>query len=296
MNHDDDHFTTLGALLDNVRRQLLTRYDSGKAQALTRIIAEDIIGVSAVDTIIRKDKDISSFMNRKVLDVVTRLLAYEPIQQITGKARFYGADIIVTPDVLIPRHETEELVDLIVGNQGDDTDLDVIDLCTGSGCIAVTLARVLRWPRVTAVDISAPALKVARDNAARQHVDVRYIQADILDPAALPSHDMFDVIVSNPPYVLDSEKSSITPDVLQFEPHIALFVPDSDPLKFYRPICEYASAHLSEKGRLYLEINPLEADSIVKLMHDCRLVDVQLYRDIDGRRRFATATSPISDT
>ncbi|MDE7397649.1 MAG: peptide chain release factor N(5)-glutamine methyltransferase, partial [Muribaculum sp.] len=188
---------------------------------------------------------------------------------------------------LIPRPETEELVDMIVDQWSDKSDLTVLDLCTGSGCIAVSLARVLKFPKVEAIDISEAALSVARRNATAQRVSVKFSQADILK---WTSDENYDIIVSNPPYIADSERTAMEPNVLQWEPAIALFVPDDDPLRFYRPIAAIAARQLNEDGgTLYLEINPLFADELTDLLKEYGLRNIEVHRDMTGHKRFVTA-------
>lgn len=282
---------TLKELSGSIVQRLTPHYGAGEAEAMTRIIVEEMLHYSPVDAVLRKDNIISAFMCGKIDKVVDRLLVDEPIQYIFGKARFYGADIIVTPAVLIPRQETEELVDLIVGEQSGRQDLNVLDLCTGSGCIAVTLARVLKFATVEGADISKEALKVAADNASATRVKVKWLLSDVLSLPDDASHE-YDIIVSNPPYVLESEKKSMDRNVLDHEPHLALFVPDDDPLRFYVPIARYAAVALKANGRLYLEINPLCADRVMNLLTSLNFKDVEARLDISGKRRFITATSP----
>ncbi len=282
---------TLKELFESIRVRLTPVYGAGEADAMTKIIVEDMLHYTPVDAVLRKDTTISAFMCGKIDKVVDRLIGGEPLQYILGKARFYGADLEVTPAVLIPRPETEELVDIIVKEQGDKPDLKVLDLCTGSGCIAVTLARVLKFASVTGVDISADALDVARENARMSKVKVSFVETDVLS-SELPKSDKFDIIVSNPPYVLESEKSEMDRNVLDYEPHLALFVPDGDPLKFYVPIADYAGNALSAGGRLYLEINPLCAGSVSDCLKSRGFKDVDVIRDMNGKQRFVTATSP----
>jgi release factor glutamine methyltransferase len=203
------------------------------------------------------------------------LLADEPIQQVLGTARFCGMMLRVTPDVLIPRPETEQLVDMIADRWRNVPDVRVLDVGTGSGCIAIALARALRFPQVTAVDISADALNVARRNAAEWKVAIDLQQADALQ-LQLPGE--WDVIVSNPPYIMQSEAAEMEPRVLRHEPHTALFVPDAEPMLFYDAIRAYAARHLSARGMLYFEINPLMAQQY-------RGADI--VKDFCGRDRFA---------
>lgn len=283
---------TLKELSGSIIQRLTPHYGAGEAEAMTRIIVEEMLHYSPVDAVLRKDNIISAFMCDKIDKVADRLLVDEPIQYIFGKARFYGADIIVTPSVLIPRHETEELVDIIVSEQSGRQDLNVLDLCTGSGCIAVTLARVLKFAAVEGVDISKEALKVASDNASAARVNVKWLLSDVfsLPDDASPEYD---IIVGNPPYVLESEKKSMDKNVLGHEPHLALFVPDDDPLRFYVPIARYAATALKAKGRLYLEINPICAGRVMDLLTSFNFKDVEARLDISGKQRFIIATSPV---
>ena len=263
---------TLKQCADGVRDRLSAHYPPGEAQALTRIVVEELLHYEPVDIVLHKDSIISPFMQEKIDKVVERLLDDEPVQYIFGKARFCGLEIKVTPDVLIPRPETQELVDCIVKEWGGRSDLSVLDVCTGSGCIAVALARGLKWADVTAIDISEAALGVARDNVTQ-----------------------WDIIVSNPPYIAENEKRDMEQNVLRYEPHLALFVPDSDPLRFYKAIGRYASASLCAGGELYFEINPLYRDALVTMLEGEGLVDVESWADAEGRQRFVKAKSPRDD-
>jgi release factor glutamine methyltransferase len=193
----------------------------------------------------------------------------------------------VTTATLIPRPETEELVDTITRQWKRVPDATVLDLGTGSGCIAIALARALRFPKVTAIDISAEALNVARKNAAayRCHIDFR--QADMLHLP--PESNCMDIIVSNPPYIADSERTSMSANVLDFEPHSALFVPDSDPLLFYTAIARYASTALTQRGALYMEINPLFVGQLRQMLSHYGFADVTILADMQGRQRIAVA-------
>lgn len=277
-----------------VKERLLAVYTEGEAASLTRIIMEEMLHLSPVDMVLRKDEDVSPFMQGKVGEVVDRLLRHEPVQYIFGKTVFCGLELKVTPQVLIPRPETEELVDMIVKEWGGAADLRVLDACTGSGCIAVALARSLRFPVIDAVDISAGALDVARENASSLHVSVTFRQDDVLHIAP-PVAPLYNIIVSNPPYIAESERSSMEPNVLDYEPEQALFVPDGNPLVFYRAIVTYAAKALLPGGRLYFEINPHYAASLAELLRGEGLADVELLRDMYGRQRFAVAASPLDN-
>lgn len=283
---------TLQALIGRMKERLASVVSPEEAQAMVRTIFGAFKGWTPVDIALKRDSTVSDFMTRKAMEAVERVVAGEPLQYVLGETRFYGNTLAVTPAVLIPRPETEELVDMIVSdNTGED--LRVLDLCTGSGCIAVSLARALRFPVVTAVDLSAAALSVARENGKRLRVKVDFRQEDVL--SMRDDGSRYDIIVSNPPYVLDSERGQMSQRVLDHEPAMALFVPDSDPLRFYRAIVAYADDALVAGGRLYLEINPMEANAIRRLLADAGLEEIDVIRDMTGRERFAKARKPSGD-
>lgn len=278
--------TTLRQLLDSSRKKLTPRYGDSEANWLVRIIMEHVKGWNQVELLIRADKEVSDFIVGRVNEAVDRLLTGEPIQYIYGDTYWYGMTFKVNPDVLIPRPETEELVDLIVKNN-PETDLSVLDVCTGSGCIAIALAKTLKFPTVTAIDISESALDVAQSNSALLKVKVDFFKADALNLGDFKKK--YDIIVSNPPYVMESEKKDMDSNVLDHEPHIALFVPDSDPLKFYKAIASYALDALTDNGHLYFELNPLTANELTEWMKIHGWNDVQILPDMHSKLRFMVA-------
>lgn len=265
-------------------------YGPGEAAAMSRLILHALKGWSLTDLTVRGDSAPSPYLISKVAEVLRRLSLHEPIQYILGEARFYGLDLNVDRNVLIPRPETEELVDLVV-KQNPDSDLSVLDIGTGSGAIAVALARNLRFPLVTALDVSAGALDVAKENARRLKATIKFVEADIFTWEPMPRS--FNIIVSNPPYVAEKEKALMEKNVLDFEPPGALFVPDDNPLLYYSRIAEVAREGLKVGGRLYFEINPLFADDLRKLLESEGFADVRLVRDISGKTRFAYCHTPI---
>lgn len=194
----------------------------------------------------------------------------------------------MTPAVLIPRPETEELVQLVIDFIGERTDAHLLDACTGSGCIALALARNLRFAEITAIDISGEALAVARENACNLKADVNFLQADALKMSGLPGQP-WDAIVSNPPYITPSEKGAMERNVLEYEPQQALFVPENEPLKFYEAIARYGLGTLKQQGGIFFEINPLYASALVELMQSLGYEEVALSRDMFGKERFLTA-------
>lgn len=282
---------TLHECVTGAECRLRSVYPDSEARWMVRIIFSQLKNYTQVDLIVKADEEVSDFIAGKVDAIVSRLLDHEPIQYIFGSATFYGITLKVTPDTLIPRPETEELVDMIVRRADGRTDLHVTDLCTGSGCIAIALARNLRFPHVTAVDISDKALAVARENAALTKTRIRFVEADVLNLDA-PPEATDDIIVSNPPYIAMSESASMDRNVLDYEPALALFVPDSDPLKFYAAISSYALKALKTGGQLYFEINPLFADRLRDEMAGAGWADIDIICDMQKQKRFLSATRP----
>ena len=273
--------------LKKLRTALRPLYGNRETEAIIKLIFHYVKGWNTVDILTHEPDTLSPFIRSEIDGILKRLLNYEPIQYITGEARFHGLELHVTSDVLIPRPETSELVDIIVGKAGETPDLRVLDVATGSGCIAVALARALLFPKVTALDISAPALEVARRNAADLKVKVEFIEADIF--TWTPDGTKYDIIVSNPPYIDESERASMERNVLDYEPSSALFVPDDDPLRFYRRITQLAASALVAGGHLYYEINPRHADQLAREIAGAGFSDVEIVKDSFGHDRFITA-------
>ena len=269
--------------LKNLRDSLIPLYGKGETEAIIRLIFHYLKGWSLTDMLIHKKDELSDYMKGEVQEILKRLLAYEPIQYITGEVRFHGLDLKISPGVLIPRTETEELVDIIIEENRNKEGLRILDVCTGSGCIAFALSRDLPFSSITAIDFSENALKVALENNEALKTKVIFIKDDIF--TWNPS-DKFDIIVSNPPYVLDHEALTMDKNVLNYEPHEALFVRDEDPLIFYSRISDIAKESLTEVGRLYFEINPLEAENLKRLIISKGFSDVDLIRDTYGKLRF----------
>lgn len=256
-----------------LRSLLSPEFGGGEARAMERIIFEEVVCMSTVDVIVNGERELPDFIINKIEHITQRLLNGEPLQYILGTARFCGMKFEVTPAVLIPRPETEELVDLIVDRYGSHTDLRILDLGTGSGCIAVALARALKFPQITAVDISQDALNVARRNAASAGVGINFVHADMLN---LSLAGKWDIIVSNPPYIMAKERREMETHVADHEPESALFVPDDDPMRFYNAVLAYARN--TNAGAVYFEINPLCAS---------QFKGAEIVRDAYGKQRFA---------
>lgn len=279
---------TIRESLKAISQRLSDVLGAGEGEAAARIIFDDVAGYSRTFVFANGDRTIEPFMADRLNAVADKVVAGEPVQYAVGTARFMGMDFKVSPAVLIPRPETEGLVDLITDAFSARTDLDVLDICTGSGCIAIALARALPFSKVDAIDISADALAIARENARKLGVKVDFTQTDALKLNA-PASPQYDIIVSNPPYVCESERSEMDARVLDYEPSIALFVPDSDPLRFYTAIAAYSTKALKPGGALYFEINPLHAKDLAKMLREKGFGSVEILRDYKGAERFAVA-------
>lgn len=282
-------------VLDELRRATVKRlgevYPRGEALWLWREMLMRIKGWGQVELAIKAGDEVSEYLQRKVEEVTVRLLRKEPVQYIFGMAEFYGLQLKVTPDVLIPRPETAEMVDMIVKWADGRTDLRVLDVCTGSGCIAVALARNLKFAQIAAIDLSSKALAVATENVKALKVKVNLKLGDALQLKDETS-PKYDIIVSNPPYIAESERASMDSNVVDHEPQMALFVPDSDPLRFYHAIARYAMTALVSGGVLYFEINPLYAIRLREELQQQGWDDVVVEADMQGLNRFIHCVHP----
>lgn len=271
------------ATLKKLRDNLVPLYGKGETEAIIRIIFHYLKDWSLTDMLIHSQDELSPFIKEEIDKIIQRLKNFEPIQYITGEARFHGLELKVKPGVLIPRRETEELVDIIAEENKDRSDLKILDLCTGSGCIALALAKCMKFPVIDAVDISEIALNVAKENANLLKVKINLIQDDVF---SFHPHTNYDIIVSNPPYIAQSEAMEMEKNVLDYEPHSALFVPDDNPLIFYSRIGDIAKSSLNKRGILYLEINPRFADLLKIMLMKKGFAEVEIIRDSFGKERF----------
>ena len=240
------------------------------------------------DICLGKDTQLSANNQTELKGIADRLLEQEPIQYVLGQANFCGRTFMVNEHVLIPRPETEELCRWI-NSQDASPRVRLLDIGTGSGCIAITLAAMYPKAEVTAWDISPEALEVARENAKRTHVNVSFEQIDILHLPSNLLHQTYDLIVSNPPYICNKERACMEANVLEHEPHTALFVPDDDPLLFYHAIAQYGQTALEPEGWLYFEINPLYAQPLSDMLHMMSYHDIELKLDQYGKQRMIRA-------
>ena len=270
------------------RQRLQGLYDANEVDAMMRVVMEEVMHYSPVDVALREHQPLPDFFDARLEEIMRRLECHEPLQYILGVAWFHGHRFKVTPATLIPRPETEQLVDMVVDRWGDREDLHVLDLGTGSGCIAISLARALKFAQVTGVDISHEALAVAAENAAALKTRVRWVEADMLEmpPQLLQPVDL---VVSNPPYIAMSERATMERNVLDYEPAEALFVPDDDPLRYYRAIATAARSALTPGGMVYLEVSQYRGGAVADLLRQAGLSDVQLFSDSFGNERFVSA-------
>ncbi len=275
-----------------IKSELNLHYPKTEISSFIKIIFSEYLKLDAGGIIVNEDKIISEENLVLLQKAIERLKTFEPIQYIIGNSYFYGLTFFVNKSVLIPRPETEELVEMIVkSHKGHQNTLKILDIGTGSGCIAVSLAKFLKNSEVFAIDNSPEALKVAKKNAFENGVEIFFIEDDILSPKSIINDMQFDIIVSNPPYVTDSEKPLMQPNVLNFEPDSALFVPDDNPLIYYKKISEFAQKKLNLNGNLYFEINQNYGRELIDLMNQIfpksKLI---LIKDLSGNDRFIHAS------
>lgn len=265
-------------------RTLEPLYGNGEARAITDYVLDVCFGLSKADILCGAVDEMTAEKTAELNKIFGRLMEGEPVQYVLGRAEFSGRWFNVRPGVLIPRPETEELCAWITADSKASASPKVLDIGTGSGCIAITLQLDMPESKVTAWDISADALDVARENAQQLGANVNFVKQDALN--AKPEGE-WDVIVSNPPYICEKEKKDMAVNVLEHEPHTALFVPDADPLLFYRAITRLAVQTLSKSGRLYFEINPIYADDTCRMMQAEGMTAVELRSDMYGKQRMA---------
>ena len=292
-------------------QSLTPLYDAGEAQAIVRTVLDVKYGMTLTDIICGKVNEISADEERKLEEIIIRLQKGEPVQYVLGEADFAGRTFRVEPGVLIPRPETAELCQWIEkdmieksivssedspedssGNSPQATDDArlILDICTGSGCIAITLGLNIPNSEVTGWDISEDALRIAQGNV--EMLKARNVRIEYQDALALPkAAEAADLIVSNPPYICEKEKADMEKNVLEHEPSLALFVPDEDPLKFYRAIAEYASSTLKPEGALYFEINPIYEKETREMLLKLDFKDIETKEDAFGKKRMMRAKS-----
>lgn len=266
-----------------LQRRLEDVMNAGEARAVVLLLFEELCGLSTADVLMGKADELPASAIARMEDAVCRVEAGEPVQYVIGKTEFCGMQLEVNPAVLIPRPETEELVRLLEHENDSMKGGTVLDIGTGSGCIALALKRAFPDADVTGWDISADALFVASRNASRNGLDVNFELQNILE--AQPQDEAFDIIVSNPPYICLREAEQMEKNVLEHEPHTALFVPDEQPLLFYDAIARYAMQALRQGGGLYFEVNRAYAFDVAQLLEDCGFINIKVHNDQFGNPR-----------
>ena len=271
-------------------QSLTPLYDAGEAQAIVRMVLDVKYGMTLTDIICGKVNELSADEGIKLEEIINRLQKGEPVQYVLGQADFAGRTFHVEPGVLIPRPETAELCEWITEVASRQS--RILDICTGSGCIAITLGFNIENSEVTGWDISEDALRIAQENV--QALEAKNVKIEYQDALSLPKGQAkatakWDIIVSNPPYICEKEKADMEKNVLEHEPDIALFVPDDDPLKFYRAIAEFASIELRSWGMLYFEINPLYEKETREMLEGFGFRDIETKEDSFGKKRMMRA-------
>lgn len=272
-------------------KELDAIYGENEVESFFFLCTEHYLNVPRIQLTLEPEFTFTKPETNTFFNVLEELKQQKPIQYILGETEFYGLNFKVNEHVLIPRPETEELVDWIVkchSERSEESQIKILDIGTGSGCIAISLAKNLPRAKVYALDVSEKALVVAKENAKLNNVDITFIEGDILNESGwdVIFNDLeFDVITSNPPYVRNLEKTEIKPNVLDNEPHLALFVEDKNPLQFYKAITKFAVENLKPKGQLFFEINQYLGDETKQLLIDSGLGEVELKKDLNGNDR-----------
>jgi len=277
---------TVFEIKQDIKNSLSSYYDKREIQSFIYIIFEYILSYGKIDTEVKKEEKIDEDICERIFSIVDRLKKFEPIQYIIGETDFYDLIFKVNKATLIPRQETEELVHLII-DENSNKDISILDVGTGTGCIAISLAKNLPLASLYAVDISDKAIETAKENAIINKTKVNFFKEDILN--IKHKHNKYDIIVSNPPYIRNSEKSLMHANVLDYEPHTALFVDDNDPLIFYRTIALFAQEHLNENGLLYFEINEALGKEMKDMLSEYSFQNIEVIKDLNERDRIVKA-------
>jgi release factor glutamine methyltransferase len=279
---------TLKEVYRKILEQAQSIYPLGEATTMTDWIFENVASIQRSDVVKTPNLELSQSILAELDNRLHQLLLHRPIQYILGEAWFYDMKLKVDENVLIPRPETEELVSMIITNH-DETLVQILDIGTGSGCIPIALKKHLPGATITSIDVSEGAILLAKENAGTQETSIEFIHSDFLDEATWVNFPAFDVIVSNPPYIPVKEKEKMDKHVTAFEPHLALFVPDNDPLLFYRKIAIFGKLHLNANGKIYLETHEDYAKETAALFMSLGYEQVIIKEDIFGKERMVIA-------
>ena len=273
----------------NLLAALRSIYDERESANVVALVMEKITGFSKSEKLMHKHFLLDAVQQKLYDDFIARLLQHTPVQYVLHEAWFFGMPFYVDESVLIPRPETEELVETVLEDNKSMQSLSILDIGTGSGCIAISLKKKLPESIIYALDISKKALRVAKENALKNSVDIVFLHNNILNIKAANDLPAFDMVVSNPPYITQAEASVMHPNVLLHEPHIALFVPDEDALLFYKAITDFSLQHLKPGGKLYFEINELLGSEVAALLKLKGFSEIQVKKDLQQKNRIVSA-------
>ena len=279
---------TISTVIKYIKNQLKDFYDEKEIRSVQYIILKEVLKKTKTHLLANPEIEIEEEDFLIIKKYIVRLQKNEPIQYILGHADFYGETYFVNNHVLIPRPETEELVQWII-KENQDFKGKILDIGTGSGCIIITLAKYLQSSDCLGIDKFIEALNVAEKNATSQHAKINFQQYDILNWEQIKLNKKFDIIVSNPPYIREKEKTHMAENVLHYEPATALFVSDDDPLVFYTKIIEFSHEYLNQKGKIYFEINEFLGNEVVEILQKNNFKEIELYKDINGKDRIVRA-------
>jgi release factor glutamine methyltransferase len=282
---------TIKDIRSYLSQELEEIYQEPEISALANIIIKTVTGISKLHQLYMNEQTVASVQCGRIIDICKELKTGKPIQYVLGETRFCDFIIRVNSATFIPRPETEELVELII-RENSGRQVNILDVGTGSGCIAIALASNLPGSVITGIDISDEAIMTAQENAILNNVAVSFAKGDIFN-FDFDMVNKADIIVSNPPYVLNSEKQFMCKNVLDFEPHLALFVADSEPLVYYEAILKAAEGILAPGGRLYFEINEAKGKSMVQLLESSGYSDVEIVQDINNKDRIIKGTKDV---
>ncbi len=263
-------------------------YDKREAVNITKIVLEKVLEASPLSMALDRFRLLTSYQSDTLQRILTRLINNEPVQYVLGEVYFFDLMLEVTPDVLIPRPETEELVEWIVSEWRNTEQVSILDIGTGSGCIAIALSSKLPHAIVDASDVSPMALDIAIKNNTKNNTSVRFFNNDVLKEPL--TQNTYNIVVSNPPYINLNEQAEIKANVLRFEPHLALFAPGTDDLIFYKKIAEQAANILEPNGKIYLEINASKGKEVCELLKKKGYTQIELRNDLSGKPRMVCAT------
>ncbi|MEX0966990.1 MAG: peptide chain release factor N(5)-glutamine methyltransferase [Bacteroidia bacterium] len=276
----------IGELRTYYIQALSALYPEAEAGSITNWVFREVLDKTTTEVLLGAEEIIPPERLEQLMKMLERLKKYEPVQYILGYTWFHDLKLSVSPDVLIPRPETEELVEQVI-REHQDQKIRILDIGTGTGCIAIALKRAMPHAEVHALDVSPAALKVARENAGTLGVEINFAEADILQTSQISHLPQYDVVVSNPPYVTLAEQENMLSNVAEYEPRLALFVPNEDPFLFYKAICRFSNSHLKAGGAIWFEVNEhLAGELAQELRSSSEFNNIEIRKDLSGKQRF----------